>query len=363
MASLGDILTARAIGIAWNSYQRERATAPFLGRSFFGTAKKDGLDLRWITGADGLPVALKGAAFDALAPLRDPIGFQSIQQEMPFFRESVVTFERDEQEYARFAEAGNDAYTAQILRQVMKNPLGLIDAATIVPERMIWQLLAPADGVPKITVAVDGGATYDIDYTGDAGVAYKATNYTANSGTSAWSDAANATPIADLIAMSKKNINAHGKALNVFIMNSTTWGYLMNAASTRDVVLGAIAAQSGQILFDNAVKQFILSNLGATVLVYDKVYANASGVATPFIPDGVVTGLANGVGELGTVWFGTTPEERSGDASIGNLTLVETGVAVYTYTTPHPINTHTVVSEIVLPSYENMADVAVYKVA
>lgn len=363
MASLGDILTARAIGIAWNTYQRDRAVAPFLGRSFFGTQKKDGLSLRWITGADGLPVALKGAAFDALAPLRDPIGFSSIEQEMPFFRESVVTFERDEQEYARFAEAGNDTYTAQILRQVMKNPMGLIDGATIVPERMIWQLIAPADGIPKITVTVDGGATYDIAYTADAGVAYKATNFSSNSGTSLWSAAATATPIADLIAMSKKNVTAHGKRITTFVMNATTWGYLMNAASTRDIVLGTVASQGGQLLFDNQVRQFILSNLGATVLVYDKVYANASGVATPFIPDGVVTGIAEGTSELGTVWFGTTPEERSGDASIGNLALVETGVAVYTYTTPHPINTHTVVSEIVLPSYENMNDVAVYKVA
>ena len=45
------------------------------------------------------------------------------------------------------------------------------------------------------------------------------------------------------------------------------------------------------------------------------------------------------------------------------LSIVETGISVYTYATNHPINTHCVVSMIGLPTYEGMDSVVVIKVA
>ena len=57
-----------------------------------------------------------------------------------------------------------------------------------------------------------------------------------------------------------------------------------------------------------------------------------------------------------------TPEERSGSLTDGNLSIVETGVSVYTYATNHPINTHCVVSMIGLPTFEGMDSVLVMKV-
>lgn len=89
---------------------------------------------------------------------------------------------------------------------------------------------------------------------------------------------------------------------------------------------------------------------------------NESGESKTFIPDGIVTAIAGNVNMLGTVWYGTTPEERSGNIETGTLSIVNTGVSIYTYTTEHPVNTHCVVSEIVLPSYENMDSVFVMKV-
>ena len=87
------------------------------------------------------------------------------------------------------------------------------------------------------------------------------------------------------------------------------------------------------------------------------------GASHKFISDGVVSAIAGTASSLGTVWYGTTPEERSGDLAKGTLSIVNTGVSIYTYTTEHPVNTHCVVSEIVLPSYENMDSVFVMKVA
>ena len=59
-------------------------------------------------------------------------------------------------------------------------------------------------------------------------------------------------------------------------------------------------------------------------------------------------------GDLGNTYFGTTPEES--DLMSGNtdaqVEIVNTGVAITTIKEPHPVNIMTVVSAIVLPSFE-----------
>lgn len=360
---LAQAFTARALGVAWNKYRESLGLPPYLGRSFFGTDKKMGLDLKFIKGAKGLPVSLKASHFDALAPLRNPIGFKEIQNEMPFFRESYMVTEREEQDYMRCVDSNNDAYGMQVLREIMKKPLDLVQGADVVPERMIWQLLAPADGVPRIVVTVDGGETYAIDYTDDAGAAYKEKNFIELSGTSLWSAAETATPIQDLVDAQDQHEENHGEKLTRFVMNKATWRMLVKAADTRVQVLGAEAAKTGQMLKDADVKKYLEDNYDITVYIYNKMYVAEDGSTQKFIADGVVSGIAGHIEQLGTVWYGTTPEERSGDEAAGTLSIVNTGVSVYTYQTEHPVNTHCVVSEIVLPSYECMDSVVVMKVA
>ena len=360
---LGEAFTARALGVAWSNYQQTLGTAPYLGRSFFGTDKKIGLDLRFIKGRKGLPVALKASNFDAKAPLRDAIGFKDIQNEMPFFRESYMVTEKDEQEYMRYLDAENSGLANQVLREIMKNPMDLVLGADVVPERMIWQLMAPADGIPKIDVVVNGGERYVIDYTTDNGAEYKKKNYIALEGTSLWSNPATATPIQDMVDAQEQHKENTGEVLSTFTMNQATWKQVVNAEDTKKQVLGSIAYQSGIRLKDSDVKAYLLDNYGITILVYNKLYIGEDGASHKFIPDGVVSAIAGTASSLGTVWYGTTPEERSGDLAKGTLSIVNTGVSIYTYTTEHPVNTHRVVSEIVLPSYENMDSVFVMKVA
>lgn len=359
---LNEVFTARALGVAWNNYQQTLGIAPYLGRSFFGTDKKMGLELRFIKGRKGLPIALKPSSFDALAPLRDAIGFKDIQNEMPFFRESYMVSEKDEQEYMKYLDSENTALANQVLKEIMKNPMDLVLGADVVPERMIWSLLAPADGIPKIDLTVNGSA-YAIDYTADNGVSYKAKNFIENSGTSLWSANTTATPLQDLVDAQEQHRDNYGENLTTFVMNQKTWKMLVNAEDTKKQVLGAIAYQNGTMLKDKDVKTFLLDNYGITVLVYNKMFIDDAGQTKTFIPDGVVSAIAGNVNQLGTVWYGTTPEMRSGSLADGSLAVVNTGVSVYTYTTNHPLNTHCVVSEIVLPSYENMDSVVVMKVA
>lgn len=357
---LKEAFTARAIGINWDNYQASLGEPPYLGRTKFGTRKQNGLDLKFIKGKNGLPVSLKASNFDAQAPLRDAIGFSDIQNSMPFFRESYMVTEKEEQDYASYVESNNASYANQILANIMKKPLDLVRGANVVPERMIWQLLAPADGIPKIVVNING-KTYDIDYTADNGVAHKADHFIELTGTDKWSDSANATPLADLTDAKKNFSKKTGYSLARFSMNTETWEMVLNAEDTKKQVLGIVAYQGGIRLEDADVAKY-LRNKGIEIEVYDKMYVDDNGTSQYFIPTGVVSAQAAGV-FLGDVVYGTTPEERSGNETDGSLSIVDTGVAIYTYTTNHPINTHSVVSEIVLPTFEGMDAVCVMKVA
>lgn len=362
---LSEAFTARLIGFAWNEYKEAMGLPPYLGRSFFGTNKQTALTLAFIKGGSGLPVALKASNFDAQAPLRDGIGFSTVQNEMPFFRESYMVTEKQKKEYDTFLNSTNIDRAEEVLSRIAMSPMELIKGANVVPERMIWQLMAPADGVPRIKVFIGGevGQGYTIEYTGDSGAAYKATNFMEITSASAkWSVPATATPIVDILAARSQHRTNRGEVLGTFIMNDSTWQKFCNAEDTRKQVLGAYAYSAGQRVTEQQVKDYLLDNYRITILVYNTLFQDEAKQSHTFIPDGIVTALPENKNMFGTVWYSTTPEEDDGDASIGQLSVVETGVAVYNYTTPHPINYHCVVSEIVLPSYEGMDSVFVMKV-
>lgn len=360
---LAEAFTARSLGVMWNNYEKTLGAAPYLGRQKFGTRKQDSLDLRFIKGKSGLPVSLKASNFDAQAELRDVGGFSDIQNSMPFYRESYMVTEKEEQDYANYQSAENSSMANQVLREISKKPMMLIEGARVVPERQIWQLLAPSDGVPKVTVNI-GSKTYDIGYTEDDGTEHKKDHFVDISGSSSdkWSVPATATPLDDLIEERRNFAKKTGYSLTRFTMNTETWEMVLKAEDTKKQVLGITAYNGGIRLQQSQVAEY-LRGYGIEIEVYDKLYVDPiDGQTKYFIPTGIISATSGGV-YLGDYVFGRTPEERSGSLTDGNLSIVETGVAVYTYATNHPINTHCVVSMIGLPTFEGMDSVVVMKVA
>lgn len=358
---LAKAFTARSLGVMWDNYKASLALPPYLGRQKFGTTKQDSLEIRYIVGENSQPVALKASNFDAQAPLRDVGGFQDIQNEMPFYRESYMVTEKEEQQYANYASAENSSLANQVLRQISKKPMNLIQGAMVVPERQIWELLAPADGVPKVTVNIEG-KKYVVDYTTDNGTVHKKDHYIEISGTSdKWDAPKTATPLDDLIKTRRDFAKKTGYSLTRFSMNTETFEMLLNAEDTKKQVLGITAYNGGIRVRQEDVLAY-LRGYGIEIEVYDKMYVDESGVTQYFIPKNIISCQSAGV-YLGDYVFGRTPEERSGSLANGNLSIVETGIAVYTYATEHPINTHCVVSMIGLPSFEGMNSVVVMKVA
>ena len=58
-------------------------------------------------------------------------------------------------------------------------------------------------------------------------------------------------------------------------------------------------------------------------------------------------------GNLGQTWYGTTPEESDlMTGSDAQVSIVNTGTAITTYKEKHPVNIVTIVSSVMIPSFE-----------
>lgn len=350
-----DVFTSRSVANRWTESTSNRDE--YMGLAFFPTRKKQGLDIKELRGHKGLPISLAPSNFDAASTLRAREGFKAEEKEMAFFRESILLKERDEQDILRVQEAG-DPYAQDILDRVYDDVTPLLDGADVVAERMRMQLLCPdIDGSPRILIASDG-KQYAYNYDSDG--SYAANNYKALSGTSAWSNHDNSDPLADLSAAIDAVVTLSGSRPAYVIMNSVTLGHMKKNANVRSAVLAQNA--TANVFMNNArLKEAVSSELQLTILINDKQYKDESGNVQKFFKDGYVTLIPEG--DLGFTWYGTTPEERtlrgSGKADVS---IVGAGVAVAVTVTEDPVNTKTTVSEILLPSYERMAETYVLKV-
>lgn len=343
-----DIFTPKAIAAQYTEVASNRI--PYLGAGLFPNAKKMGLDLALIKAHKGLNVKLAPSNFDAKATLRARGKFSVERNEMAFFREAMLVTEHDQQEIMRVQEAG-DPYAMDILRRLYDDANTLIDAANMVPEIMRMQLLCPEDGSPKISVAGKDGVVYDYNY--DPTGEYRDNNFV--SASTAWADAEAATPLTDIRTAQDHIEGMYGSRPTIALMNRSTFSDLVASKQVRDAIL-AQNVTANIFMTDAIVKDVLKNALGVTVLLYDKVFANEDGTTEKFYKDGFVTLLPTGA--LGKTWYGTTPEERGGK----NVAIVNTGVAVSVIDYENPVNTETVVSEIVLPSYERMNETCVLDV-
>lgn len=330
---------------------------PYLGKAYFPADKKMGLDLKWIKTSKGLAVSLAPTTFDTKATIRSRSGFSIDNTEMAFFREQMQVSERDEQEILRVKDS-NDPYAADVIKRIYDDVQTLVAGADVVPERMIWQLLAPETGSPSISISANG-ATYAYNYDPDG--TFKANNFVKLLGLSMWSQTETADPLGDVRGAQDAIEALTGVKPELLIVSKKTMGYLVQCAKIKSAIL-AQNATANIFMTENRVKQLFLEELQVTIIVYSKMYKDESGNAHTFYPDDMATLMP--ARPLGKTWYGTTPEERRLLADpTDDVAIVNTGVTIAVDVTKNPVNTNTTVSEIVLPSFEGMDEVYVLDVA
>lgn len=344
---LSDVFNAETIGL--NYTEAASNSIPYLGAGLFPDEKKAGLDLKWIKGHKGLPVSLAPSNFDTKSKFRDRVGVTKNETEMPFFRESMLVKEQDEQEILRVQDS-NDPYAVQVLNNIFNDTQTLVDGAKVVPERMRMQLLAPLDGKVGINISANGtNYTYNYDPDGS----WKANHY-AKIVTEAdkWSASATCDPVKNLEdAMDAQEVES-GERPAIILMSKATFNMIKDSKKVQSGVLAQNT--TANVNYTSArVKSYLEEELNVSVAVYNKMFKDETGTAKKFYPDNIVMLLPSGA--LGKTWFGTTPEERTlKSRADADVSLVETGISVAVTITDDPVNTKTTVSEIVLPSFERM---------
>lgn len=343
MPNIFDLINAKEISTYYISNPSNGI--PYLGATLFPARKQLGLDLSWIKGSRGLPVALMPSAFDVKATVRDRIGVSKIETEMPFFREAMRIGEKDRQEINKALAAANANIIEPIINNIYDDVTNLVNGAEVQGERMRMQLLST--GLIAITA---NRIDYDYDYKllGN----HKETLLT----TTMWSATETATPVQDIQRWQDLIEADTGTKPTRAICTRKTWNYLLANKSIR-LDLDPIGGNN-RIMTDTLLKQYLAEKLELTVAVYNKKYTTSvGGAATLFFPDEVFTLIPDG--DMGNTWFGTTPEES--DLMAGNtdaqVQIVNTGVAITTIKEPHPVNVQTVVSAIELPSFERIDEI------
>lgn len=356
MIQFTDVFTAKAFAMYWNKYLEESNTAPYFGTTLFPPVKKLGIDIKWIKGKSGLPVVLRQSAFDSVAHVRDRIGVTAIQTEMPFFRDSFIIKESDRQEILRAKDSG-DPYVQPVIDSIYNDAGNLVAGANVVPERMIMQLLSPADGSPKIEIT--DGKSISCLYEYDTDGSFKANNFKALTGTSAWSDHTNSNPIQDLSDAMEAVYQRAGVTPAIALMSKKTLHDIASNEKVKGFILAKAQANGGTVFItDKLTKQYISEELELTVVENNKSFVDESGSAKRFYPDDMVTLLP--AQPLGSTVYGTSPEEADLMADDkAEVAIVNTGVAIATVKQPHPVNIRVLASEICLPSFEGMDKVYV----
>lgn len=353
---LTDVFDAKAIAAHYTEVASN--AEPYFGPGLFPAKKKAGLDLKWLKGHKGLPVSLMPSTFDAKSTFRDRVGISIHETEMPFFRESMLVKEADEQEIMRVQDS-NDPYATAVLERIFDDAKTLIDGANVVPERMRMQLLAPLGGRVGIEIRANG---VDYTYNYDPDGSWKKDHYMKlETAEDKWDAAETCDPIADLEAALNAQQAISGNRPKVLLMSQATFKLMKNAKKVQSGMLAQNVTANINYT-DKRVRAYIEEELDVSIVIYTKMYKKEDDTAHNFYPDNIIMMLPNG--ELGHTWYGTTPEERtlagSGEAKVS---IVNHGVAVAVTVTSDPVNTKTTASEIVLPSFEALDDCYALEVA
>jgi hypothetical protein len=353
---LSDVYNSNAVAANWS--EAGSNTIPYLGEGLFPADKKGGLDVKWIKGHKGLPVSLMPSAFDTKSSFRDRIGVSVSETKMPYFKESMLVSEEDEQEILR-VEDSNDPYATEVLNHIYDDAQTLIDGAKVATERMRMQLLAPLNGKMGININANGvNYTYNYDPDGSWAAKHYAKIETE---TDKWTAADTCDPIRDLENAMDAQEAESGERPAILLMSKGTFNLIKVAKKVQSGVLAQNI--TANVNYTSArVKSYIEEELNVSVVIYNKMFKDESGEAKKFYPDNIVMMLPEGT--IGKTWYGTTPDERTlANRPDKDVSIVDTGITVTVSVLDDPDNTKTTVSQITLPTFERMDDCFAIEVA
>lgn len=307
---------------------------PYFCEELFPSKQKLGLDLKWLKGSKGLPVVLKPSAFDVAAIPRPRIGIEKLSAEMPFFKESKYIDEELRQELNKVLESNNQALIDSIIGQIFDDEIELLAGAAAQRERMRCMMLTTGN------IVVEGnGQIYQYDY--GMPEDHKVTVPTS------WSDET-ADIMGDIRTGIQKIADDTGETIERAVCSDKVIGYFRK---NKTIISSLTNAETGErFISDNKILSFISDELGIQIVKNDKRYKDEKEQTQRYIPEDVFVMFPSG--QLGTTWFGTTPEQSDlMSSNVANVSITDTGVAVTTMEKTDPVQVETKVTMICLPDF------------
>ena len=333
---------------------------PYIGPELFPNAQQTGTDISWLKGANNLPVTIQPSNYDAKASLRERAGFKKQATEMAFFRESMRLGEKDRQNLQMLLNQST-SLAQPIITQLYDDTKNLVDGVEAQAEYMRMQLLQYGKFTVKSTNAE---AQYTYDYNMSAAQQYTAAKK--------WTDRTTSDPIKDIMAALDDIENRTGVRPTRMLLNRNTYNDLIYSDSIKKALaLGLAGSWENLVVLPQQAEQFISAHTGLQIAVYTKKIAQfASADKLPdvgnirqfnLIADGRVVLLPPT--PVGHTWYGTTPEafDLATGGTDATVQVLNGGPTITTYKEKHPVNVVTVVSAVMIPSFEGIDYVGTLK--
>lgn len=347
MSTIYDVIDAPSQATRWE--EQKQALEPYMLEAFFPVENIIGTELSYLQGNTPVPRVLDLSAYDVKALPVERGTFEKITTELPFWKNKLDINEKMRQELLKVLATGNQRYIDVVLNKIFDDNATLLKGARATREMMRAQLMTTG----AITFASNGQS---ISY--DFGVTAKKTISDASK---KW-NTATADPINDIIEWQDEVEAKTGVRPTNLLMNRKTFNYLKKVDSIKNAIY--VFANGTVNPNDSKLAEYILSETGCVVYVYDKGYfAQGSKEMTKFVPDNVVTLFPDG--ELGKFVYGTTPEEADlmSGATDAVVSIVDGGVALTTSKEKDPVTVTTKVSMTAVPTLEVPKQLAIAVVA
>jgi len=343
--SIYDLITPQNVTAYWLT--RNKNAQPLLGETLFPTVHELGLDISWLKGSNGQPVALKLSAFDSKSIRRDREGFAEYRTKMPFFKESMYIDEEMRQKLNTVIATNNNLVLNTVLDRIFADLAKLLDAAQITLERMRMEAVTTG----TITLASNGQAyTYDFEVPTDQKITVS----------TSWSDAS-ADIIGDITDFVDA-MKAKGVTITKAICNNSVAKYIRQNTAIKNQIYVLAGGNISNVGVSQALN-FIYQETGVEFYVYDNVYVDETDTAVKYVPDDTVCFLPDGT--LGATHMGVTPEASdltTGASSDTQVEVMSSGITVTTHREFDPVNVDTKVSMIALPSLDRADEIGIMDV-
>ena len=358
--NLEDFVNATVLGAYWEEYNRNVGD-PYVGSVLFPSRRSNNTNMSMMKGTKGLPVVLQPSTYDTKAPLRDKIGFSRIEYGMPFFREAAQIGEKERQELVRMLAYGDESVKT-FIPYIYDQLTPLLDGAETAMERMRMEALANGSFLVRASSETGRSIEYSMNY--DVDGSWTTNNKFELTGTDTWT-AANAStndPIGDLITIKDQIMDYNGGNPTQVLLTSATLRNMLQSESIKKMI--------NPLYFDSMrfsrldLQRQVEEEAGLTFITYDKMFVDEENNTKKFYPDNQITLLPGGA--VGASVYGVTPEELDLITSNNHraaVSVVNPGITITSWREEHPVNISTVVSAVMMPSFENIDDVFVVKVA